>query len=62
MWKGDTGTRDIHVALIKNRQGEEFETTLEFYASSMQFYDQGKSAQETQNYLGDTDGILPFDL
>ena len=65
MWKGDAGTRDIHVALIKNRQGEEFETTLEFYASSMQFYDKGmanKTEQQDQSYWQETTEVLPFDL
>ena len=70
MWKGDAGTKDIHVALIKNRQGEEFETTLEFYASSMQFYDKGqyrgyssvKEEQPLPYYLKDTENALPFDV
>jgi len=65
MWKGDAGTRDIHVALIKNRQGEEFETTLEFYASSMQFYDKGEHGvpkQHEQAYKEASEAKLPFDL
>lgn len=65
MWKGDAGTRDIHVALIKNRQGEEFETTLEFYASSMQFYEKGmanRTDQPDQSYWQEAKEVLPFDL
>jgi replicative DNA helicase len=39
MWRVEDDTRLIKIAIIKNRQGEEFETILKFYGSSMQFYD-----------------------
>jgi len=39
MWREEGVDRIINVAAIKNRQGEQFETSLKFYASSMQFYE-----------------------
>ena len=40
MWKDENNEKSINVAVIKNRQGQQFETRLKFYASSMQFYDE----------------------
>jgi replicative DNA helicase len=40
MWRDENSDRIVNVAAIKNRQGEQFEARLKFYASSMQFYDE----------------------